>query len=126
MNVSDTSNEGYANQDSALDILCNLCITCFDDKALWVEDNYRFHHDIEALARSSETGCHLCSLILSQISGEDIACLQHDLTVTHADPSHQIGINIRGSSTLTLWAAASNSSVSRKGWDTCKDRWTAL
>jgi hypothetical protein len=109
-----------------MDGLCAYCSACFDDKALWVGETYRPHHDIRAMADSAATGCHLCSLILSQISTADTACLQNDFENSHANPLGQIAISIRGGDTITLWVAASNSSVPRKGWDICKADWTAL
>ena len=109
-----------------MDSLCGSCAGFFDESSSWPEDRYEPHHDIQALADSAETGCHLCNLILSQISADDIVCLKQDLVNSRISPGDQIGINIRGWPTLTLWVSAFKSSVTRKGWDTCKDGWTAL
>ena len=109
-----------------MDNLCASCAGCFDENSTWPEARYEPHYDIQALAGSAESGCHLCHLILSQISADDIVCLKQDLVNFRTSPGDQIGINIRGWPTLTLWVAAFKSSVTRKGWDTCKDGWIAL
>ncbi len=103
------------------DKLCGACTGIFNVDTPWSVDDYQPHHDIQALTRSASTGCHLCSLILAQISSDDVSRLEHDLKTCLVTSSNQLGINIRGSPTLTLWVAASNTSVARKGWDTCKD-----
>ena len=113
-----------ANHD--FDKLCGLCTGIFKVDTLWSEDEYRPHHNIQALTRSVNAGCHLCSLILAQISPGDVSCLEHDLTTGLVVSPNQLGVNIRGSPTHTLWVTASKTSVTRKGWDTSKDGRTGL
>ena len=121
-----TLNEADAELELALDILCDFCTALFDENSSWVGHEYRRHHDFKALTQSAETGCHLCSLILSQVSAEDIACLEHEFDETSVSPPSQIGISIRGFPTITLWAATSNSTLNRGERDNCENSWTDL
>lgn len=127
MSAPSVSNNDQCEDGSKFDNLCKLCAALFDEGATWTEDGYWDHHDVHALVRSAEAGCHLCSLIQARIDPDDIAVLQKNIGGTAAaKPSRQIGINIRGEHTVSLWVAAWNTSILPKGWDTCTNGWTGI
>ena len=85
------------------DKLCELCSKLFDSGAAWwvdptytiVDDRrYRSHHDIRTLERSADAGCHLCTLILSQINLPDLEMMRKDLDEAFVSSCRQIGILI--------------------------------
>ncbi|KAL8795048.1 MAG: hypothetical protein Q9195_002496 [Heterodermia aff. obscurata] len=87
------------------DRLCGLCTKLFDSEAAWMpdcpntsssDDHYhRSHHDIRALEKSANAGCHLCSLIFGQIDKADLEKMRKDLDEAFIPPYRQIGIRIR-------------------------------
>jgi hypothetical protein len=122
---------GQAGEDrdgssTILNIVCELCSGIFNGNTPWTPETYVSHHNIHALVNSADSGCHLCSLILAQLSQDDITCLTHDWDRPQDDQPHKIGINVRGGFVLDLWVAALNTTVVRKGWDTCTGGWIGL
>ena len=68
----------FANmsQEAALDVLCRACQILFDtdpslSTRIVTRENllYIAHHRISALRASGDNGCHLCTLILAQLTG---------------------------------------------------------
>ena len=86
------------------DRLCELCTKLFDSEAAWKTDlsytrindrhYYRSHHDIRALKKSADAGCHLCNLIFGQIGSSDLARMRKDLDEAFVPSYRQIGILI--------------------------------
>ncbi len=85
------------------DRLCELCTKLFDREAPWTkssslfenEHHYRSHHDICALEKSADAGCHLCNLIFGQIDSSDLETMRKDLDEAFVQSNRQIGILIR-------------------------------
>ena len=123
---ADIFDEDVPLDKSGFDVLCNLCTSIFNSQTAWVEDEYRDHHDIRTLANSAEAGCHLCSLMLARVSPTDIHVLQKEYDESRGSRTQQIGVNIRGQETVTLWVAAWKSRILPKGWDTCKTGWIGI
>jgi hypothetical protein len=120
------TDEDSLGDEPEFDRLCNMCAGLFGDDAIWTEAQYRPHHDIRALTQAAEAGCHLCSLMLGRLAPEDILHLEKELEESPTTNTCQIGVNIRGVETLTLWMAAWNTQIRRKGWDTCRDGWVGI
>ncbi len=85
------------------DRLCELCTKLFDREAAWKTDlpfsfedehHYRSHHDIRALEKSADAGCHLCNLIFGQIDSSDRETMRKDLDEAFVQSTRQIGIFI--------------------------------
>ena len=88
------------------DRLCHLCTKLFDSEAGWekkylshssIKDPryYRFHHDIRALEKSADAGCHLCNLVFGQIDSSDLGRMRKDLDEAFFPSYRQIGILIK-------------------------------
>ncbi|KAL8685044.1 MAG: hypothetical protein Q9218_008006 [Villophora microphyllina] len=97
----DTTQSDYdvnAENSIEFDQLCHMCVSLFDEKVTWEKDwendDYRLHHDIFSLTRSAAGGCLVCSLILGQVTPENVKRLQQDLAELVTHPSWQIGISI--------------------------------
>ncbi|KIW70322.1 hypothetical protein PV04_02605 [Phialophora macrospora] len=99
------SDEDSPGDEPEFDRLCNMCAGLFTDDVFWTEAQYRPHRDIPP---------------------EDILQLQKELVDSPTTISRQIGVNIRGVETLTLWMAAWNTRIRRKGWDTCRNGWLGI
>ena len=85
------------------DRLCELCTKLFDREAARTElsflfedrHHYRSHHDIRALEKSADAGCHLCNLIFGQIHSSDLETMRRDLDEAFVQSNRQIGVFIR-------------------------------
>ncbi|MCJ1454414.1 hypothetical protein MMC28_004767 [Mycoblastus sanguinarius] len=91
------------------DRLCELCTKLFDSEAAWETDlslasiydrdyrdrDYRSHHDIRALEKSADAGCHPCNLIFGQIDSSDLGRMRKDLDEAFVPSYRQIGILIQ-------------------------------
>ena len=104
MSASDDICDEEPGRNVQFDRLCELCTKLFDSEAAWETplsysasiDNrrYRSHHNIRALEKSADAGCHLCNLILSQIDSSDLESLRDDLDEALVPLNRQIGIHI--------------------------------
>ena len=83
------------------DRLCELCTRMFDSEAAWetkpflVNDfdlHHRSHHDIRALEKSADAGCHLCSLIFGQIDSSLVERMRKDLDEAFVPSYRQVGV----------------------------------
>ena len=103
MPVLDFNSDKETSKNVQFDMLCELCAKLFDDKATWGKHpfdtrksprSYRCHHDIRALEKSADEGCHLCNLIFGQINSSDLRGLRNDFDEGFVPSSQQIGILI--------------------------------
>ena len=106
-------NSSRPSKNIQFDSLCILCASMFDKDAEWGPGIYRSHYDINSLFQSAEAACHICSLILGQISSEAAQHLQNDLDGAMVASSGQISISIAGEAILTLTIAVRSNSLPR-------------
>ena len=83
------------------DSLCELCTRLFDNETAWktessaandFELHHRSHHDVRALEKSADAGCHLCSLIFGQIDSSDLERMRKDLDEARVSAHRQVGV----------------------------------
>lgn len=113
--LDDVLNERLA-ENVHFDRLCELCTKLFGSEAAWETDldhgaindhhQYRSHHDIRALEKSTHAGCHLCSLIFGQIDSSDLETMRRDLDEAFVPSYQQIGILIRSTIIYRLYVGA--------------------
>ena len=106
------------------DKLCKPCADLFNAEANWVQEYRRLHHNIYALTNSSEAGCHLCSLVLGQLTSDDVINLRRDINDSTVAPSQQISIRVSSDSTLKIFARSK--SICRDPWWTDDHGWTRI
>ena len=81
------------------DKLCATCKRLFDGNTIWdkeelLEGITQPFHNINSLSRSANLGCHICNLLLSQISSGVTEQLQHDLDDSVVTSSQQMQISL--------------------------------
>ena len=100
MSAPNCISEEKPSENVQFDNLCELCAKLFDSHAAWWTSvfyslgPYSSHHDIRALERSADAGCHLCSLIFSQIDSSDLGRMRKDLDEAFVPSYRQIEIVI--------------------------------
>ena len=88
MSAPQSASDKASSERVQFDGLCELCTRLFDSEAAWETKSYpssnfdlhhRSHHDIRAMEKSADAGCHLCSLIFGQINPSDLERMREDL-----------------------------------------------
>ena len=108
MSAPQFASDKASSKEVQFDRLCELCTRLFDAEAVWETEpltidsfhlhdfnrHHRSHHDIRALEKSADAGCHLCSLIFGQIKPSNLDRMREDLDGAFVPSNRQVGIHL--------------------------------